>query len=422
MDYIEEIQTKKIDFKKYKNLTPNIYKQSICLSRKIPNKKIIHINSTSVSGGGGVSELLRSQIPLEKSLGFDSRWFVIKGNPRFFEITKKAHNLLQGKSGDLSQEEKKFYFQWLNKKIAPCFKKLISREKPGIIIINDPQPLPLIDFIPSDILSILRMHIDTSTPDKSTLNFFKPLIKKYKIVIFSHPKHRPLWLPVEKTRIIMPAIDPFTKKNQALKKQDALKILSMYGIDAKKPIISQVSRFDPWKNQLETLKIYRLAKKKVPGLQLILIGLSWAKDDPEAIDMFKKIKKNSRNDADVWLFFNPKKLNGLSNNLLINAVYTGSNVIIQKSIREGFGMTITEAMWKKKSVIGSNANGIKLQIKHRKNGFLASTSDEAAKYLVQLLKDSSLRANIGRNAHQTIKNDFLLSRLILDYLKIFYSY
>ncbi len=417
MDHIEEIKTQPTNFRKYQKITPGIFKQSVNLAKKLRGKKIIHINSTQL--GGGVSELLRSQIPLEQSLGLDSHWFIIKAPIQFFKITKKIHNLLQGEAGTLKDSEKYFYLKWLYSQIAPSFEKLISQEKPDIVVIHDPQPLPLIDYLSGETIPILRIHIDLSSPNPNILKFLQPLIKKYKLVIFSHSTYRPSWLPAKKSKIIMPAINPFARKNKPMAKAKAEKILGLYGINTGQPIVSQVSRFDPWKDPLGTLQAYYLTKNEIPQLQLILAGIFQAYDDPQAVKVFEKVEKQAAGDPDIFLFADPARLKDVSNDLFINAVYTASAVIIQKSIKEGFGLTVTEAMWKGKAVIGGQTKGIALQIKSGQNGFLVNSPEEAAQYLIRLLKDERLKKKIGQAAHQTAKKKFLLSRFILDHLKIY---
>lgn len=413
----QKVKTQPIDFQKYKKITPKIFQESIALAKKIQGKKIVHINSTQL--GGGVSELLRSQVPLEKSLGLDSHWLIIEAPIQFFKITKKIHNLLQGEPGALKDSEKYYYFKWLYNEIAPSFEKMISQEKPDLVVIHDPQPLPLIDYFSGKTIPLLRMHIDLSFPNPNILKFLQPLIEKYKLTIFSHADYRPAWLAPKKSKIIMPAINPFTVKNQPIKNSKAKEILNLYNIKTNKPIVSQVSRFDPWKDPLGVVQAYQLAKKKIPELQLILSGIDEAYDDPQAVGIFKKIQQQAKNDPDIHLFFNPNNFKKISIDLFVNAVQTASQVIIQKSLKEGFGMSVTEAMWKSKAVIGGQTKGIALQIKHGQNGFLVSSPGQAAQYLIRLLKNPSLRKKLGQAAHQTVKNKFLLSRFVLDHLKIY---
>mgnify|MGYP006288125121 FL=1 len=419
MKHLEKVSVSSKDFKKYKKFTPKLVKRCQSLADKIKNKKIIHINSTQL--GGGVSELLRTQVPLEKDLGVNSQWFIIKDSHDFFAITKKIHNLLQGKKGSLTQKEKDFYINWTKEKISPSFKELLSKEKPDLIVIHDPQPLPLIDYTPKEVPSIFRFHIDLSRPNQETFNFLKPLVQKYQSVIFTHPSYKPKWIKKKNSKIIMPAIDPFSTKNQLIKKNKAEKILTLYNIHTEKPLISQVSRFDPWKDPLGALKAYYIAKNEIPDLQLILAGIFQANDDPEAREMFEKVKKQAKGDPEVFLFAEESDLRKLSNDKFISAVYTASDAVMQKSLKEGFGMTVTEAMWKGKPVVGGDTKGIGLQIKHKKNGYLVESPEEAAKYLVKLLQDKKLTKKIGQAAHESVRKNFLFSRYILDNLKSYKS-
>jgi len=409
-----------LNFKKFKKLTPLIYQRAIRLGKKIKGKKIVHINS--VSYGGGVAEMLRSQIPLENSLGLNSLWYTLSAPLKFFDITKKIHNLLQGKKGKLSENEKRYYLNWILNKAGKEFCYVLEKESPDILIIHDPQPLPLIFLTPESKKlpkTILRLHIDLSTPEKTTLNFLKKFILGYDSVILSHPDYKFHWLNQNKTEIIYPAINPFSPKNVPMKLSQAKKVLLALGVCADKPIISQVSRFDPWKDPLGTIQSYYLAKKEIPNLCLILAGIFFADDDPEAKKIFKQVKKHTGRDPDIYLFSDPYQLKNISNDVFINAVYTISTVVLQKSIREGFGLTVTEAMWKKKPVIGGKTKGISLQITHNKNGFLVKTPYEAANYIIKLFKDKKLREKIGECAHTAVRKKFLISRLILDHLRIY---
>ncbi|HHD92114.1 MAG TPA: glycosyltransferase [Candidatus Portnoybacteria bacterium] len=410
--YLEKIKTQPQDLNRYQDLTPEIIKECFLLAKNIQGLKILHINSTS--NGGGVAELLRTQIPLEKSLGLKSSWLTIKAPEKFFKTTKKIHNLLQGEEGSLTEEEKEIYQNWLQKKIGPRFLEIIQEEKPQIVIIHDPQPLPLIEFIPQNIFSILRIHIDLSMPNKSTLDFLRPWMEKYQLGIFTHPNYRPKWWPIEKAKFIAPAINPFTNKNKLMVLSQAQKILNSFQVKTDQPIISQISRFDPWKDQISTIEGYYLAKNKVSSLKLVLVGSCQTDDDPGAKLIFEKIKKEVQSDPNIFLFSD-------SDSSFINAVYTASQIIIQKSIREGFGLTITEAMWKGKPVIGGKTTGIEMQIEDGKNGFLVSDAQEMSEKIILLLKNLSLQEKIGHAAHQTVQDKFLFPKLILEHLKIYTS-
>ena len=417
MKYFKEQKLEKIDFERFKKITPREFKEAKFLAKKLQGIKILNINSTSL--GGGVAEILKSQLPLENSLKINSFWYVLKAPTEFFKITKKIHNFLQGEKGSLKESEKNFYLEFLFKKAGPDFKKLLFKIKPHILIIHDPQPLPLINFVPPSIKTILRIHIDLSEPNKETAFFLKPFIEKYQKVIFSHKDYRFNLLPQEKIKIIFPAIDPFSEKNRFLKISQAKEILAFLGIHPEKPILLQVARFDPWKDHLSTLKAYYLAKNHFPKLQLVLVGIPQPKDDPQAQEVFEKIKKHAKGDPDVYLFSDIKQIKTISPDLFINALNTASTVFMHKSIKEGFGLAITEAMWKKKPVIGGKTKGIELQIIHKKNGFLVENAEEAAFWIEKLLKDKNLRKKIGKRAYETVKSKFLISRLVLDHLKLY---
>ena len=422
MKHFEEREIKKDNFEKFKIFTPRIVEQTLSLIKKTKGKKIINFNSTLE--GGGVAGLITNELAFENYLGYQNRGYVLKGPKKFFVITKKIHNLLQGKEGVLKKEEKNFYLDFLLKKTSTDFLKILEKENPEIVVIHDPQLLPLIKFIPSRIKSVLRLHIDLSSPNKKVLSFLKPFILSYHKIIFSHPDYVFEWLPKEKAEIIFPAINPFEEKNKPLKISLAKEILFSFGINPEKPILFQVARFDFWKDQLATLKTYYLAKNSYPELQLVLAGFFQAKDDPEAIDYLKKVKKHSQGDPDIFLFSELSQIKGTSNDLFINALNTAGTVFIHKSIREGFGLAITEAMWKKKPVIAGRTKGIELQIEDKKTGFLVDNALEASFWLKKLLGDKRLRKKIGQAGHQRIKEKFLFSRLIFDkvnlYLNLFH--
>lgn len=423
MAILVKAKTKKADLsaqagiKKYKNLAPRLYARCLKLAKGLKNTKVIHINSAR--DGGGVAELLKSQVPMEKSLGVDSAWFYIKAPKEFFIITKKIHNLLQGKDGNLSKKEMNFYLKQ-SKALSKSLDDLAKKEGPDIVVFHDPQTMAAANFLENkNFYSVLRLHIDLSEPDKKTLRFAKQFIGKFDKIMLTSGKYRPKWLERKKVAVSKPAINPFTEKNKAMPRKKAERILKFYGMDPKKPVISQISRFDPWKDPVGVIRAYRIAKKEVPGLQLALAGFFEAQDDPEMSKVYKKIKNHSAKDKDIFIFSDLKTLKEKSDDPLINSLYTASDVVLQKSIREGFGLTVTEAMWKKKPVIGGTASGIKLQIKNGQNGFLAASPEEAGKLIVKLLKDKKLRKNVGEKARKTVKEKFLMPRLILDFLKIY---
>ncbi|MDP3052619.1 MAG: glycosyltransferase [bacterium] len=418
-----ELEEIKLDWasksiKEYQKLDPKTCHEVLTRAKKIRKKAIIHINSTS--SGGGVAEILRSQIPLEKSLGIESHWLVIKAERRFFVITKKIHNLLQGKVGFLSEKEKEFFLS-VNRELGRELAEFLKRFKNGIVIIHDPQPLPLIKIVPKNFSSLLRLHIDLSLPNPSVLEFLRPFIINYDQVIISNKDYALAlpWIKKSKLKIIYPAIDPFSDKNKSMSPEVAREIIVDHGITPTKPIIVQVSRFDPWKGQLGVIQAYYLAKNKIPDLQLVQVGFFEAQDDPEAISSFKQIRKHEKGDLNIHFFYNPKQLKNISDDILINAFCTASPIMVQGSIREGFGLTITEAMWKGKPIIAGITAGSRLQIENKKNGILVTSPEEMAKWIVRLLKDEKLREKLGRRARESVKRHFLMPRYILDNLKLY---
>lgn len=402
----------------YKKIDPKSYRSISKIAKKIRKKTIIHVNATP--NGGGVAEILRSQIPIEKSFGLESRWLVIKTGKKFFNATKKIHNLLQGKPGFLSEKEKKLYL-FVNGQLKKQLSKFLKQFKSGIVIIHDPQPLLLFGAIPKNFSSVLRLHIDFSSPNPSALEFLRPFIINYGSVIISNKDYLPSfpWLKKSKTKIIYPAIDPFSEKNKPMSKTIAEKIIAQHGINPTNPIISQISRFDAWKDPMGVIKSYYLAKNKIPNLQLALIGFFESQDDPEAVSIFKKIKKYAKNDPDIHLFYSPRQLKNISDDILINAMQTASQAIIQASIREGFGLTITEAMWKEKPVIARITSGSLLQIKNNKNGILINSPEETAEAVIRLLENKKLREKLGKSAKLSAKKRFLMPRFVLDNMKFY---
>ncbi len=405
-----KINSQKID--KYKKIiSESLFKEIKFLSEELKGLKIIHINSTPA--GGGVAEILKSLVPLMKGAGLETSWHTIPPQKEFFEITKQIHNALQGEKNRLPESLKKNYLEYIKEVSA-----LIKDMKADVWILHDPQPAGLIDFLP-DNAKISRIHIDTSAPNRDVWNFIKPLLLKFDRVIFSTKQF--IGKGLLKTTIFPPAINPFTDKNRIMKKSIAKNILKSFGINARKPLITQVARFDLFKDPIGVIEAYKSAKKKIPNLQLAFAGLILADDDPEAARVLKEAEKEAGSDKSIFFFSNPDRLGRLSVDGFINACQTGADAIIQKSIKEGFGLSVTEAMWKAKPVIGGNVGGIKLQIKNGKNGFLVSSPSEAAERIIQLLEDKKLRQRLGKEAKKTVQKHFLMPRLLRDYLKLFRS-
>jgi trehalose synthase len=290
--------------------------------------------------------------------------------------------------------------------------------------LHDPQLLPLARLLPkpADQTWLWVCHIDLTVPNGSVLDTLLPLARDYDQVIVSLPEYAPKGLNgTPPVRIVPPAIDPLTTKNDPVGESEALSLVAATGIDPARPLITQVSRFDPWKDPQGVIDAYRLARRDIPGLQLALLGLSQANDDPEALEMLAKVTEHADGDPDIHLYFDP---NGLpcTVDCIVNAFQVASAVIIQKSTREGFGLTVTEAMWKGAAVIGGNVGGIRVQIEDGVTGYLVNSPEECAQRVVQLFQDPGLRTRMGEAAQGRVRERFLLPRLALDYLKVVKSH
>ncbi len=378
--------------------------------------RVLHLNSTAT--GGGVAEILQSMVPLSNSLGIETERIVI--NPpsaEFFEVTKKIHNLLQGAEGSLSTHELQVYFGCIEDEARDMQRSLLAAD---VWILHDPQLLPLARLLRKDngAVWIWVCHIDLTTPNESVIEQLLPLTQDYDHLLFSQQAYVPAnlgdKLPVT---IAPPAIDPLSVKNTPLDEERAWEIVEAMGVDRKRPLIAQISRFDLWKDPWGVIDAFRTARESVPGLQLALLGLSQATDDPEALDVASTVTDHADGDPDIHIYLDPSDLPD-SIDLVVNAFQVASQVLLQKSTREGFGLTVTEAMWKGKPTIGGDAGGIRVQIEDGVSGFLVSSPDECSTRLVELLQDSELRTRIGEAARESVRQRFLLPRLALDYLKV----
>lgn len=390
------VARKSID--EYKNIVGNEKISEIKEKTKgMKGLKVLHFNSTSF--GGGVAEMLHSLVPLMKDIGIDAEWKVMDAEDDFFEVTKTIHNGLQGMEVDLTEKMKKIYLE-TNKKNSDLGDY-------DIFIIHDPQPVAVIKFKERG-KWVWRCHIDTSKSNRKFVEFLKPYISEYDASIFTI-KEFGNNIYDGKRFYIAPSIDPLSEKNRNLKEKDIENVLSKYKIDMDIPIITQVSRFDPWKDPMGVIEAYRYVKKKIPS-QLILIG-SMANDDPEGLYYYKKIKKYAKNERDIILLTN-------LDDAEVNAFQRASDIVVQKSLREGFGLTVTEAMWKEKPVVATKVGGIPLQIEDGKNGFLVNDTRECAEKIIYLLKNKEKAEEIGEKARKTVKDKFLITRHILDYLRL----
>jgi trehalose synthase len=374
-------------------------------AHRLLNKHVVHINSTA--HGGGVAEILNNIVVLLNDIGVDSGWRVLIGPSDFFSITKKFHNGLQGNSINLSKIKKKLYLETNDR-----FSRFTHLDH-DCVIVHDPQPLPLIKFKKKIQPWIWRCHIDITNPNQELWNFVKSFILRYDLMVISSDQFKKDDLPLEQ-RIIHPSIDPLSPKNMDLSDDLIAKTLKKFDIPMDKPLITQVSRFDPWKDPEGVLSVFNEVKEKVDCRLLYCYNM--APDDPEGIIIYNKMKKIAAkllNSGDVLFRLG-------DNQILVNVIQRMSSVILQKSIREGFGLTVSEAQWKETPVVASRVGGIPEQVIDGKTGFLVDPQDitGCAEKVVTLIKDKKLATKMGREAKELVKQKFLITRHLDDYLDL----
>ncbi|MDX9703744.1 MAG: glycosyltransferase [Candidatus Auribacterota bacterium] len=384
-----------------KGVIASIYQKA----SKLYGKHILHINSTNQ--GGGVAEMLQSLVPLMNDAGIDAGWRILHGNPDFFSITKEFHNGLQGQPIELTPAKIEEYLD-TNRNFS-----IYTHVGHDCVFIHDPQPLPLINYFKKRQPWIWRCHIDLSHPDEPLWDFLSKQVLKYDKIIISNLKYKKQNCPIEQ-RVIFPAIDPLSLKNREATRQEITDTLAKFDIPADKPIITQVSRFDKWKDPQGVVDVFAMVKEKI-DCRLVLCG-SMASDDPEGIVIYESIKEKSKpflKNRDIILLT-------VENNMLVNVLQRVSSVIIQKSLREGFGLTVTEGLWKGKPVLASNVGGIPLQIVDGENGFLLDAHDNKgfADRIIQILEDPKLSKHVSQRARESVRSNFLITRLLSDYLEL----
>jgi len=362
---------------------------------------VVNVNSTYY--GGGVAQLLSSLTLLMNSLGIKTGWRAIHGPPDFFSITKKMHNALQGGEINLSEMKMEIYEQVI-------FENSVRNHLDhDVIIVHDPQPLPMIKHYRKNSPWVWRCHVDLSHPNDKLWNYLLQFIEKYDAVVLSRREYRQQLKTPQ--LFFMPAIDPFSITNRPLSEQDIDERLSHYQIPTDLPLVVQISRFDRWKDPQGVIQAFKLARKEV-DCTLVLLG-NVATDDPEGEEVYQSLL-DSRDERIIIL--------SRQDSALVNALQRRAAAVLQKSIREGFGLTVAEAMWKETPVIGGNVGGIRQQITDGSNGFLVSSVAEAAERIVQLVKDGQLRQRLGQNARETVRQQFLLTRYLEQYLDLFNSF
>lgn len=378
-------------------------------ARRLCDINIVHVNSTYY--GGGVAEILSALVPLMNDLGIETGWRQLRGTPDFFNITKKFHNALQGDKINLTDIKKRLYIQ-----ANEDFSTYNHIEEHDCVIVHDPQPLPMIKFYKKSQPWIWRIHIDLSHPDAELWDFLKNYILRYDVVILSHKDYKRKDLPVEQ-RVISPAIDPLSPKNIDISQKTIEKFLKKFDIPTDKPILCQISRFDKWKDPEGVVEVFKLVKEKI-DCRLVLCG-SMATDDPESSQTYERLKRKTNS----FMKNNDIILITSENNILVNALQRKSAVIIQKSLREGFGLTVTEALLKGKPVVASKVGGIPLQIKNGDNGFLINPNDTKgfADRIIEILGNPKLAKRVGEKGKEVVKKKFLITRLLQDYLNLIHE-
>ena len=380
----------------------------LVFAQPLNGMRVVHVNATAF--GGGVAEILMTLVPLMRDAGLEAEWQVIAGADEFFNVTKACHNGLQGMDIPFTQEMQDTW-QRHNLQNAADFEGEYD-----YVIVHDPQPAGLLHFHSPGAgrCWIWRCHIDTSQPNPSYWDFFEPYLKEYDDVIFSRREYAgPAWSDGQ-LWVIPPSIDPLSPKNELLPLSDAHRIVESFGIDLNRPLITQVSRFDSWKDPLGVIDAYRLVKEKRPDVQLALVG-SMASDDPEGWYYLDKTSRHAGEDPDIYILHNFHGVGPVE----VGAFQSVSDIIVQKSIREGFGLVVTEALWKGNPVVGGNAGGIPLQVVDGETGFLVDGIESCAQRISDLLSNPELREEMGGKARAYVREHFLSTRHLRDYLRLF---
>lgn len=379
------------------------------LSEPLKGKRVLHVSATAF--GGGVSEILYTLVPLMRDVGLDAHWHVIFGKEEFYNATKLLHNSLQGAEETLSDE------QW------ELFDEINAMNAEGLqgewdlVIVHDPQPIGLLRGAKEKGKHwVWRCHIDLSTPNPAPIARLLPMIEEYDASVWHLEDYVPdgMGRHREDVRICPPAIDPLSPKNMAFSPEDAAFVCRQFGIDVDRPLLTQVSRFDPWKDPIGVIDAYREVTKQVPEAQLAMVG-SMATDDPEGMEYFQKTFEYAGGDDDIKILSNLNNVGAIE----VNAFQSQSDICLQKSIREGFGLTVTEALWKGRPTVAGNVGGIPLQIQDGVGGFLVDSPSQCAERCLEILRDPELGKRLGRQGKEHAREHFLTPRLLRDWLGLF---
>src|SRR3954452_11807895 len=377
------------------------------LAENLQGKRILHVSATAF--GGGVSEILYTLVPLMRDVGLDTHWQIIMGREEFFNATKLLHNSLQGDPNTLTPN------QW---ELFDHYNKMNADSLEGewdVIIVHDPQPVGMRHDAKDHSKNwVWRCHIDLSEPNPEPIERMLPLISEYDVTVWHMEQYVPKGLDGHGgVRIVPPAIDPLSPKNMAFSPEDAAFVCRQFGIDVDRPLITQVSRFEPWKDPIGVIDAYRQVTEKVPDAQLAMVG-SMATDDPEGMEYFQKTFEYAGGDEDIKILSNLNNVGAIE----VNAFQSQSDICLQKSIREGFGLTVTEALWKGRPTVAGNVGGIPLQIEDGVSGFLVDSPSECAERCLEILRDPGLGKQLGREGKEHARRQFLTPRLLRDWLSL----
>jgi trehalose synthase len=407
---LDVVDVGKRSLETYRGVAPDAQLDELLhLADRLRGARCLHLNATSY--GGGVSEILRSLVPLYNDLGIATDWKLIHGDETFFQVTKRIHNGLQGAPGALTESEQAIYLA--NAQLNTS--RLTSdSEDYDFIFVHDPQPLVLAAMSSlRDARWIWRCHIDTSHPNPSFWEFLSPYLRAYDAAVFTLQDFIPPYLPIRDVHVYPPAIDPLSPKNFPLPGDLARHVLEWIGIRTHRPLVTQVGRFDRWKDPLGVVRAYQRVRPHIPDLQLALVG-SLALDDPEGWEVYEEVRAATAGDSLIHVLTN---LVGVGN-IEVNALQAFSNVVIQKSLREGFGLVVSEAVWKGTPVIGGRVGGIPLQLPEGLGGILVDTVEECAEALLRLLRQPEEALLLGERGREHVRQNFLMPRLLLDHLRL----
>jgi trehalose synthase len=377
------------------------------LAEPLEGKRVAHLSATAF--GGGVAEINYTLVPLMADVGLDVEWRIIRGAEEFFNVTKTIHNALQGSPQGLTEQEVEIFHRY-NELNARDFD-----DDYDVVIVHDPQPAGMIDYFPNSRARwVWRCHIDLSAPNEDVLGVLSPSLGRYDATIFHLPEYAPTGNGLPSAYIWPPAIDPLTPKNMALSIEDARYIVDQFGIDVQRPLLTQVSRFDPWKDPLGVIDAYREVKVVFPDVQLALVG-SMAHDDPEGWDFYEQTVAYAAGDPDIFILSNLNNVGAVE----VNAFQVHSAAVVQKSIREGFGLTVSEALWKARPTVAGRVGGIVTQIVDGETGWLVDSSMDCADACKAILADPAAARERALLGKEHVRRRFLMPRLLRDWLVLF---